>query len=129
MARTKRISRNAIASRKTATGSVNALRSARANATAALQSLVHRGNALRTQGRTLAIARTRDVRNAVVARAEQARSATAGAVSKFERVFQHRVSGVISKLGVPTARDVRALSRQLAALQQSVDQLRRARAR
>jgi polyhydroxyalkanoate synthesis regulator phasin len=44
-------------------------------------------------------------------------------------VFENRVQNAISKLGVPTARDVRALSRQVAQLQQSVDQLRRSRAR
>ena len=59
----------------------------------------------------------------------QARSRTADAVSRIERVFEDRVTGVISRLGVPTARDVKALSRQVAHLQQSVDQLRRARAR
>ena len=129
MARTKRTTRTARASRITVSAPIKALQAARANASATLQSLVRRGNSLRTEGRKLAIATTREARDAVVARADEARSATAGAVSKFERVFQHRVTGVISKLGIPTARDVRALSRQVAALQQSVDQLRRVRAR
>ena len=115
MARTKRTTRTTRATASTAS--------------TALKSLVERGYALRNEGRKLAVARTRQVRNAVIARADEVRSATAGAVSKFERVFQDRVTGVISKLGIPTARDVRALSRQVAVLQQSVDQLRRIRAR
>ena len=104
-------------------------RATRRTAATVLESLVQRGNALRTEGRKLAIAKTRQARNAVIARADEARSMAAGAVTKFERVFQDRVTGVVSKLGIPTARDVRALSRQVAALQQSVDQLRRVRAR
>ena len=104
-------------------------RTVRTTRATALKSFVQRGYALREEGRKLAIARTRQARNAIAARAEEVRSATAGAVSKFERVFQDRVTGVISKLGIPTARDVRALSRQVAVLQQSVDQLRRIRAR
>lgn len=129
MARTKRTTRTTRAPRKTASSPVKTLQAARANATSALQTLIQRGNALRTEGRKLAVATTREARKAVMVRAEEARSMTAGAVSKFERVFQDRVTGVISKLGIPTARDVRALSRQVAALQQSVDQLRRVRAR
>ena len=126
MARTKRTTRT---TRKSVSKPVKALQAARADASAALQTLVERGNALRIEGSKLAIAKTRAARDAVIVRADEVRSATAGAVSRFERVFQNRVTGVISKLGIPTARDVRALSRQVAALQQSVDQLRRVRAR
>ena len=82
-----------------------------------------------TQGQRAAIARAKEARQAVLARAGEARSRTAEAVSQIERVFEDRVERVVSKLGVPTARDVRALSRQVAHLQQSVDQLRRSRAR
>jgi poly(hydroxyalkanoate) granule-associated protein len=91
--------------------------------------LIRRGAALRDEGREFAIARTQEARDAVMARADQARARTAGAVSQLERVFETRVTRVISRLGVPTARDVRALSRQVAQLQESVDRLRRARAR
>ena len=129
MARTKRTARTARATRKTVSKPVKTLQAARANATAALQTLIQRGNELRTEGQKLAFAKTREARKAVMVRADEARSMTAGAVSRFERVFQDRVTGVISKLGIPTTRDVRALSRQVAALQQSVDQLRRVRAR
>ena len=63
------------------------------------------------------------------ARAEEAKAMTVDAVSHLEKVFEQRVSRAISRLGVPTAKDVRALSRQVAQLQQNVEQLHRARAR
>jgi polyhydroxyalkanoate synthesis regulator phasin len=58
-----------------------------------------------------------------------ARARTVEAVTHLERVFERRVSRAISKLGVPTSGDVRALSRQVAQLQASVEKLHRARAR
>ena len=94
------------------------------------------GNELQARGVKLAAAKAKvaraavtEVREAVTARADAARVRTLDAVSQLEKVFENRVQNAISKLGVPTARDVRALSRQVAQLQQSVDQLRRARAR
>ena len=108
----------------------------RKNALVAVDKIVKQGNDLQAQGRKLAAAKAKqaraavaEVREAVTARADAARARTLDAVSQLERVFENRVQSAISKLGVPTARDVRALSRQVAQLQQSVDQLRRARAR
>ena len=129
MARTKRTARTIRATRKTVSQPVKALQSARASASAALQNVIERGNTLRNEGRKLAVAKARAARKAVIDRADEARSLATDAVSKFERVFQDRVTRVVSRLGIPTARDVRALSRQVAGLQQSVDQLRRIRAR
>ena len=76
-----------------------------------------------------AFARVLAARRAVLARAEEAASGTRQAVSRVERVFEQRVSRAIAVLGVPRARDVRALSRQVAELQQNVEKLRRSRAR
>jgi poly(hydroxyalkanoate) granule-associated protein len=108
----------------------------RKNALGAVDKIVKQGTELQAKGRKLAVAKAKEaraavaeVREAVTARADAARSRTMDAVSQLEKVFENRVQGAISKLGVPTARDVRALSRQVAQLQQSVDQLRRARAR
>ena len=126
MARTKRTTRT---TRKPAATPAQAFGALRGNAAAALETLFKRGNALRQKGRKLAVARAQEARAAVMARAGVARLRTVEAVSKLERVFENRVTRVISRLGVPTARDVRALSRQVALLQQSVDQLRRVRAR
>ena len=108
----------------------------RKNALGAVDKIVKQGAELQVRGRKLAVAKAKvaratavEVREAVTARADAARSRTLDAVSQLEKVFQNRVQNAISKLGVPTARDVRALSRQVAQLQQSVDQLRRSRAR
>jgi poly(hydroxyalkanoate) granule-associated protein len=108
----------------------------RRNALGAVDRIVKQGAELQAQGRKMAAARAKEARAAVMearetvaARADAARSRTMDAVSQLEKAFENRVQSAISKLGVPTARDVRALSRQVAQLQQSVDQLRRARAR
>jgi|SRR5687767_837582 poly(hydroxyalkanoate) granule-associated protein len=108
----------------------------RKNALGAVDKIVKQGADLQAKGRKLAVAKAKqaraavvDVREAVAARGLAARTRTLDAVSQLERVFEHRVQNAISKLGVPTSRDVRALSRQVAQLQQSVDQLRRSRAR
>ena len=103
---------------------------------AVVDKIVRQGTELQARGVKLAAAKARraraavtEVREAVASRADAARARTLDAVSQLEKVFENRVRNAISKLGVPTARDVRALSRQVAQLQQSVDQLRRARAR
>ena len=108
----------------------------RNNALGAVDKIVKQGAELQARGRKLAVAKAKvaratvvDVREAVTAGADAARSRAMEGVSQLEKVFSNRVQNAISKLGVPTARDVRALSRQVAQLQQSVDQLRRSRAR
>lgn len=131
-ARTKRTTR---AARK-ATSPAGRLAELRANALGAVDKIVKQGTALQSRARKLAVAKAKEARAAVLdakdtvtARADEARSRTLDAVSQLEKVFENRVSNAISRLGVPTARDVRALSRQVAQLQHSVDQLRRSRAR
>ena len=91
--------------------------------------LIEQGAALQAKGRKLAIAKAKAARLAVANGADEARTRTVDAVSHLEKVFEQRVSKAIARLGVPTSRDVRALSRQVAELQASVNQLRRARAR
>lgn len=126
--------RTAKAARKSApAGKLELLRK---NALGAVDKIVRQGTELQARGVKLAAAKARraraavtEVREAVASRADAARARTLDAVSQLEKVFENRVRNAISKLGVPTARDVRALSRQVAQLQQSVDQLRRARAR
>ena len=119
-----------------ATSPAGKLDQIKANALQTVNTLVKQGTALQAKGRKLAAARVKEARamvksarQAVMARADEARSRTTDAVSQLEKVFEVRVSNAISKLGVPTARDVRALSRQVAQLQHSVDSLRRTRAR
>jgi poly(hydroxyalkanoate) granule-associated protein len=99
------------------------------NSRSRMTALIERGTALRRKGERLALATVRQARAAVSARADEARTRTAAAVSKLEKVFEQRVSQAMSRLGVPSARDVRNLSQQVEQLQKSVQQLRRSRAR
>ena len=108
---------------------VQAATGVRESAVGAFDALVKQGAALEARSRRVAMARAEQAREAACARAEEARTRTVEAVSHLEKVFESRVSKAISKLGVPTARDVRALSRQVAQLQASVEKLHRARAR
>jgi poly(hydroxyalkanoate) granule-associated protein len=132
VARTRRTTRTA----RKATSPAGKFNQIRANALQTVNTLVKQGTALQARGRKLATAKVKEARamvkgarQAVMASADVARSRTNDAVSQLEKVFEVRVSNAISKLGVPTARDVRALSRQVAQLQHSVDSLRRSRAR
>jgi len=124
MARTKRTTRNT--RKATAAGGLQRLKAA---ALSTVGTVIKQGNALQARGRKLAVAKARAARAALSSGAAEARVRTTDAATRFERAFEHRVSQAMSKIGVPTARDVRALSRQVAQLQQSVDQLRRSRAR
>ena len=108
---------------------VQAATGVRESAAGAFDALVKQGAALEARSRRAALARAEKAREAACARAEEARTRTVEAVSHLEKVFESRVSKAISKLGVPTARDVRVLSRQVAQLQASVEKLHRARAR
>lgn len=108
---------------------VQAASGVRQSAVGAFDALVKQGAALEARSRRAALAKAEKAREAACARAEEARTKTVEAVSHLEKVFEQRVSKAISKLGVPTAKDVKALSRQVAELQASVDRLHRARAR
>ena len=121
MKRTKRTVRT---TRKPASVATQ-LNRVKAAALGTVNTLIEQGAALQAKGRRLAIAKVK----AVAAGADEARTRTVDAVSQLEKVFEQRVSKAISRIGVPTSRDVRALSRQVAELQASVNQLRRTRAR
>ena len=62
-------------------------------------------------------------------RAEDAREGTVAALTRLEKAFQQRVAAAVVRLGIPQASEVRALSREVAQLQRTVQQLRRSRAR
>ena len=82
-----------------------------------------------TEARDMAMATVRKAQRVATAEVNNAKAKTVEAVTTLEKVFETRVSRAIAKLGVPTAKDVHALSRQVAQLQVSVDQLRRSRSR
>jgi poly(hydroxyalkanoate) granule-associated protein len=115
--------------RKAVEAGVQVAEGVRRSARGAFDSLVKQGATLEAKSRRAALARATEAREIACARATEAREKTVEAVSQLEKVFEQRVSRAISKLGVPTTRDVRALSRQVAQLQASVEQLRRTRAR
>ena len=124
MARTKRTTRTP---RKASAAA--GLQRLKAAALSTVGTVIKQGNALQARGRKLAVAKARAARAALSTGAAEARVRTAEAATRFERAFEHRVSQAMSKIGVPTARDVRALSRQVAQLQHNVEKLRRSRAR
>lgn len=131
MTRTKRTKRASSTTRtpRKAPSVAARLDGLKVSALSTVNALLKQGAALEQKSRKLVIAKAYEARKAVSARADEARSRTVDAVSHLEKVFEGRVSRVISKLGVPTSRDVRALSRQVTQLQLSVEQLRRSRAR
>ena len=92
------------------------------NARKALQSGV-------ANARKLALGKANEAKQAAIAGAGEAREKTVEVVTHLEKVFEERVSKAVSRLGVPTSKDVRALSRQVSQLQASVEQLKRSRAR
>jgi poly(hydroxyalkanoate) granule-associated protein len=69
------------------------------------------------------------VRETASARLGEARARTAGAMNHLERAFEKRISQAIHRLGVPSAAEVRTLSREVAQLKASVQKLGRGRAR
>lgn len=134
MARKTRVTRRT--AKSTPMTPANAFALAKASAQKAIDTVVKQGVALRSASRKAALERAaaaRDAaaaaRDAAMARAGEAKARTVEAVSHLERVFEQRVSRTIAKLGVPTTKDVRALSRQVAQLQASVDRLNRSRSR
>ena len=79
--------------------------------------------------RAKAISGVRAARKAAEAGVTQARERGAEAVTRLEKAFEQGVSMAIARLGVPTTSELRALSRQVAQLEASVERLRRSRAR
>lgn len=108
---------------------VKAAEGVRQNAVGAFDTFVKQTRTAVKHTRTAALDKAHEARDAAVARAEKAKAKTVEVVSQLEKMFEQRVSRTISKLGVPTTKDVRALSRQVAQLQASVDRLNRSRSR
>ena len=130
MARTTRTKKAPV---NTLNNAVKAIDTAKSTARKALGTFVKRTRkatmAKASEARDAAMATVRKARRVATAEVNNAKAKTVEAVTTLERVFETRVSRAIAKLGVPTTKDVRALSRQVARLQASVDQLRRSRAR
>ena len=87
-----------------------------------------------TQARTFqnlknaALAKVEAVRDTAMERAGEARATATAALTQLEKAFQQRVSKAAARMGVSTAKEVRALARQVAELEARIAKLRRARA-
>jgi hydroxyethylthiazole kinase-like sugar kinase family protein len=104
----------------------------RAAANAAIrgvESYVEQAGELSRVGREVAAETLRSAREAVARQAAEARSRAVAVVSGLEETVADGAYLVAARIGVPTARDMRALSRQVARLQESVEKLQRPRAR
>jgi poly(hydroxyalkanoate) granule-associated protein len=84
--------------------------------------------AVRKLGKT-ALAGVEAARDNAALRVEEARARAVDTVSQLERAFEARVTRAMSRLGMPTSREVRALAREVATLKASVQRLSRSRAR
>lgn len=78
---------------------------------------------------TAAVAGVEAARESATIRIGQARAGAAKAANRFERAFESRVTRAMSRLGMPTTREVRALAREVASLKASVQRLARSRVR
>jgi poly(hydroxyalkanoate) granule-associated protein len=76
-----------------------------------------------------AIAGVQAARDNAANRIDEARTKAMGTVNQLERAFEIRVTRAMSRLGVPSSREVRALAREVATLRASVQRLARSRAR
>ena len=99
MARTSRTSRTTRRTTRPATG----FQALRAHAARAVDTILTQGSQLRDEGTKLAAATARRARNTLASRAGEARTRGVQAMTQLERVFERRVSGVISKLIPPGA--------------------------
>jgi poly(hydroxyalkanoate) granule-associated protein len=79
--------------------------------------------------RSAAVAGVEAARESAAIRIDQARAKATKAANRFERAFESRVTRAMSRLGMPTAREVNALAREVASLKASVQRLSRSRAR
>lgn len=68
-----------------------------------------------------------DVQSTLTARMAQVRGQASDAFENLEKIFQTRVHRALTQLGVPSAEEVKALSRRVEALNGSIEKLARAR--
>ncbi len=87
------------------------------------ENLVRDGLSMEKKARKETGTRVNEVREAVEGTVEQVQARANASWDKLERVFEDRVAKALSGLGVPSSDDVKALSRRIADLQASVDQL------
>ena len=87
------------------------------------EALVKEGEILHRKTRGIAESKVAEVTGQVSKAASRAQSAATETWDKFEQVFEDRVARSLHRLGVPTAREVEALTRRIEELSTSVDDL------
>jgi poly(hydroxyalkanoate) granule-associated protein len=100
---------------------------------AALQEAVTQGLRLLNESRSAARRRVRDAfdnaQETLQSRVGGARNQAQETIDNLEALFQSRVQRAMHQLGVPTAEEIRILTRRVAELNESVKRIDRARVR
>ena len=84
--------------------------------------LVEEGLAMESKTRKVTSSRVNEVRGAVEGTVAQVQARANESWDKLEQVFEERVARALGALGVPTAKDVQALTRRVEELQKAVDE-------
>ncbi len=125
----KKLSRKRPATRKSILDSANQIWLAGLGAFAKAQEeggklfegLVKEGLNLESTTRKVTAAKVNVVRGAVEGTVGQVQARASNSWDKLERVFEDRVSRALGALGVPTAKDIQALTQRVAELQSAVN--------
>ena len=106
---------------------LGALARAQSEGPKVFESLVKEGSAVHERARDSTEEAVKNayesVREAVDARVEAAREKASDTMENIEKIFQSRVQKALRQLGVPTAQEIRALSRKVDELTRSVQAL------
>ena len=87
------------------------------------EGLIKDGLDLESTTRKATLAKVNVVRGAVEGTVGQVQAKAADSWGKLEQVFEDRVARALGVLGIPTSEDLQALTRQVEALQDTVDAL------
>lgn len=85
--------------------------------------LVKEGTELQKRTRSLAEGKVSDVRDTVTGLAEGVTGKAAGSWDKLEQVFEERVARALGSIGVPTQKDIQALTKRVEQLSKAVAEL------
>ena len=85
--------------------------------------LVKEGTELQKRTRSLAEGKVSDVRDTVSGLAEGMSGKAAGSWDKLEQVFEERVARALGSIGVPTQKDIQALTKRVEQLSKAVAEL------
>ncbi|MCZ7564169.1 MAG: phasin family protein [Burkholderiales bacterium] len=98
----------------------------RAEGAKVFNALVREGKGIESHTRKLAGARVEMVTGQVGKAASEAQARASATWDKLEQVFEQRVARALHRLGVPTSKEIEALTRRVEALTASVERIGRA---